>query len=117
MVLKAIVEFESTLQGHEACDLTVSPYRVCYLGGDSWGASFLPLAQRDDTLYSNVYWCSFTQRDGRTGAVYIRQRHDSNVYWYLALEVSNTIAEKHYETNTLSPKHKVFRFIFSGLII
>ena len=40
MVLKAIVEFESTLQGHEACDLTVSPYRVCYLGGDSWG--FLP---------------------------------------------------------------------------
>ena len=25
---KAIVEFESTLQGHEACDLTVSPYRV-----------------------------------------------------------------------------------------
>ena len=66
-------------------------------------------------------------RDGSTGAVYIRQlntcgiltkgRHDSNVYWYLALEVSNTIAEKHYETNTLSPKHKVFRFIFSGLII
>ena len=26
-MLQAIVEFESTLQGHEACDLTVSPYR------------------------------------------------------------------------------------------
>ena len=23
---------------------------------------------RDDTLYSNVYWCSFTQRDGSTDA-------------------------------------------------
>lgn len=25
---QAIAEFESTLQGHEACDLTVSPYRM-----------------------------------------------------------------------------------------
>ena len=25
---QAIAEFESTLQGHEACDLTVSPYRI-----------------------------------------------------------------------------------------
>jgi hypothetical protein len=51
---KAIVEFESTLQGHEACDLTVSPYRVY---------PFPPLVY-DGTLAGNLTTATAFGRSG-----------------------------------------------------